>query len=73
MRLAERGIYGSAASRAGNYLPKLAKQYKLLDTASERTFAGAMREMILGGELVEREVGKYANRTPRMGLTVGSG
>jgi AAA domain len=69
-RLAERDIYGSAASRAGNFLPKLAKQYRLLETASEKAFAAGMREMILAGELVEQEIGKYGNRSPKRGLAL---
>jgi hypothetical protein len=66
--LGARGLFGSTSSRAGNYLPKLAKQYRLLDTTTEAAFAGAMREMFMAGNLIEKEVGKYPNRAPRMGL-----
>lgn len=68
--LAERGIHGTASANSPSYLPRLAQQYGLLDTATARTFAGAMRQMILAGEIVSREVGKYANRTPRLGLVL---
>ena len=68
--LAERGIYGSHGQRSSHYLPRLVRQYGLLDGLTEREFAAAMRAMILAGELVTREVGKYVNRTPRMGLAL---
>ncbi|MDA8349700.1 MAG: AAA family ATPase, partial [Pseudomonadota bacterium] len=45
-RLAEREIHGSASTAAQTYLPRLAKQYGLLDTATEKTFASAMRKLI---------------------------
>lgn len=66
--LAERGIYGSASTAAQTYLPRLAAQYGLLETAPQKIFATAMREMILSGALVSQQVGTYQNRTPRMGL-----
>jgi len=68
--LAERGIHGSHGQRASNYLPRLARQYGLLDGLPEREFAAAMRAMIIAGELTTAEVGKYHNRTPRMGLVL---
>jgi len=67
-RLASRQIYGTASTRSAEYLPKLAKQFSLLDTVSEKAFAAAMREMIMAGELKSTEVGKYPNRTPKLGL-----
>ena len=68
--LAERGLYGSHGQRSSHYLPRLARQYGLLDGLPEREFAAAMRAMILAGELTTAEVGKYPNRTPRMGLVL---
>jgi hypothetical protein len=67
-QLASRELYGNAAARSGEYLPRLAKQFSLLDTVSEKAFTAAMREMIMAAELKSEEVGKYANRTPKMGL-----
>jgi hypothetical protein len=69
-KLAERSIYGTASTASPNYLPRLAKQYGLLETTTDRTLAKAMREMVLAGELVSREVGKNSNRTPKMGLVL---
>lgn len=68
--LAAREIHGTASTASPNYLPRLAKQYGLLETANPKTFAGAMRQMILSGDLVSQEVGKHANRTPRTGLVL---
>lgn len=68
--LAARDLYGSASSRAGNYLPRLARQYRLLETASVSDVGGAMREMILAGELTSREVGRDHARRPRAGLVL---
>lgn len=68
--LAERSIHGSASNSSSGYLPKLAGQYKLLDSMTAKDFAGTMRQMILAGELISREVGKYSNRAPRLGLVL---
>lgn len=69
-KLAERDIYGTASTASPNYLPRLARQYKLLETATDKTFAAAMREMILAGELVSRPVGRTADRHQRTGLVL---
>lgn len=68
--LAERGIYGSHGTRASNYLPRLARQYGLLDGLTEREFGAAMRAMILAGDLTTAEVGRYPNRTLKLGLVL---
>ena len=68
--LADRGVYGNASTASPNYLPRLAKRYKLLETVTDKAFASAMCSMILDGKLVNREVGKYQNRTPREGLAL---
>jgi len=69
-RLASRGLHGNSSTRSDEYLPRLAKQFSLLDSTSEKIFAGAMRELILAGELMSIEVGKYPNRSPKMGLVL---
>lgn len=69
-KLGESNIYGVAGTSSPTYLPKLAKQYGLLETLTEKTFAASMRAMILASELVSREVGKYSNRTPKLGLVI---
>lgn len=70
LKLGERGMHGTASTASPNYLPKLARQYHLLDGVPERAFVQAMRTMILAGELASREVGKNSNRTPRTGLVL---
>jgi hypothetical protein len=69
-KLAELGTYGTASTASPNYLPRLAKRFGLLETATTKTFGAAMCAMIMAGELVSREVGKYQNRTPREGLVL---
>jgi hypothetical protein len=69
-KLAEMGEHGTASSASPNYLPKLAKNYNLLEQTSEREFAAAMREMRKDGTLAMRPVGKYANRTAKEGLVM---
>jgi AAA domain len=69
-KLAERQVFGSLSTGSHDFLPKLAKQYDLLDGVTPAQFARTMREMILGAEITKAEVGKYQNRTPRMGLVL---
>ena len=69
-RLAQRDIHGSPGKNSPSYLPKLAKQYCLLDTVTEKAFASAMRELIMSGELANKPVGHYSNRTPKLGLVL---
>jgi hypothetical protein len=69
-KLAERQVFGSLSSGSHDFLPKLAKQYSLLDGLSSKQFATTMRQMLLEGEITKAEVGKYQNRTPRMGLVL---
>lgn len=68
--LASRDIYGASSTASPSYLPKLAGQYHLLETATIKNFAGTMRAMILAGDIASVEVGKYQNRSPKMGLKV---
>lgn len=69
-KLATMGQHGVARRSSPNYLPKLARQYSLLDSLSERQFAVAMCELQKVGSLVMATVGKYSNRNPREGLVV---
>jgi RecA-family ATPase len=69
-RLAEKQIFGTSSTASPNYLPKLAKQYALLDSVTEASFAAAMRQLVMSGELVSAPVGAYPNRTHKMGLTL---
>lgn len=67
-KLAELGMHGNASTRSSDYLPKLAKQYRLLEELSDRQFAGHMRELIVAKRLQSQPVGHYSNRTPKLGL-----
>ncbi len=69
-RLAASDIFGTRSTASPNYLPKLAKQYGLLEATPERAFAGAMRQLILSQELVTRQVGRTADRHPKSGLVL---
>ncbi len=69
-KLADMGEHGVAATGSNKYLPRLARDYQLLERLSERQFAATTRSMRLEGELVMTVVGKYANRNPREGLTL---
>jgi energy-coupling factor transporter ATP-binding protein EcfA2 len=69
-KLAERQMHGSSSTASSNYLPRLAKQFKLLDRLTYNQFCGVMRDMLLDGELTSAEVGKYSNLTSKMGLVL---
>lgn len=69
-KLKSMNIHGNASTRSAEYLPKLAKQYGLLDRLSERQFGSLMRDMMKDGELSVQTIGQYSNRTPRPGLVL---
>jgi AAA domain/Bifunctional DNA primase/polymerase, N-terminal/Primase C terminal 1 (PriCT-1) len=72
-KLADIGETGVASSGSPKYLPRLAREYKLLERLSEKEFAVAMRAMRTDGVLVMAVVGKYANRNPREALVLADG
>jgi len=67
-KLAEINVHGNASSSSPEYLPKLAKQYGMLEELSDKQFAAHMRQLILAKRLEKRPVGQYANRTPKLAL-----
>jgi hypothetical protein len=69
-KLDELGIPATEGSRSDNYLPKLINDYKFSEGRSRTEMGAAMRRLIVGGEIVKVEVGKYSNRNPRYGLKV---
>jgi hypothetical protein len=69
-KLAEQKVYGSLSTASPEFLPKLAKQFSLLDRLTSTQFGAVMRSMILSGEITKVQVGKYANRSPKMGLVL---
>jgi AAA domain len=68
--LAAKDIHGTTSTNSPNYLPKLARQYGLLDRLTDKQFGKVMRTMILDGNIASAEVGKYANRSPKPGLVL---
>lgn len=62
----------NASTRSPEYLPRLARQYGLLDNLAEKRFGAIMRECLKAGDLHIGAVGQYPNRTPRMGLVLKS-
>jgi hypothetical protein len=71
-KLAAMNEHGNTSTRSDHYLPRLAAQYRLLDGVPAKEFAAAMRDMQTDGTLVIAEVGRYRNRSPKMGLAFGS-
>lgn len=69
-KLAEMKEFGNTSTASPQYLPKLAKRFKLLEDLTEREFATAMIAMRKDGELVVQTVGAYANRSPKDGLVL---
>ena len=69
-KLSEIGEHGVASTSSSKYLPRLAKDYRLLDRLSEKEFTAAMRAMRTEGRLMMAVVGKYSNRNPREGLVL---
>ncbi len=68
--LSSRDVHSSASTSSPAYLPKLAKQYGLLGTLTDKQFATAMRAMIMDRTIARAQVGMYENRTPKFGLVV---
>ena len=64
------GEHPMAGTRSPSYLPRLAKQYKLLEGIPERRIADAMRALQASGRLVKRAVARYGNGNVREGLAI---
>jgi hypothetical protein len=69
-KLDSMGFHGNASTRSPDYLPKLAKQYGLLDRLAEKRFGSFMRDMLKDGELLVKTIGQYSNRSPKPGLVL---
>lgn len=69
-RLRDLDVYGVLRRSSDNYLPKLVTTYELTEGLTERDIIAAMVAMQKEGLLTLAEVGKYSNRTARMGLTL---
>jgi hypothetical protein len=66
------GKHGNASTASPDYLPKMAGQYGLLENVSRSAFTSVMRQMELTGKIKLEVVGKYQNRTPKMGYVIQS-
>jgi len=64
----EKQILVTESHSAPSYLPKVIAQYGLSEGLTPAELARAMRNMIMDGKLVKRQVGSYANRSPKVGL-----
>jgi RecA-family ATPase len=71
-KLADMSQWGVAGKNSPNFLPKLARTYKLLENITERDFTQAMRAMEKEGALVKAKVGQYGNRNKREGLVLAA-
>jgi hypothetical protein len=62
------GLYGRSSPSSPEFLPKKLRDMKLLGPHSFGDVKNALNRLLLGGKLREVEVGRLANRMPRMGL-----
>lgn len=62
------GMYGRAAHTSPDYLPKKVTQMKLGGDCTERELRDALNRLLLKKQVQEIEVGRLANRQPRMGI-----
>jgi hypothetical protein len=69
-KLAEMSEHGVAGRSSTKYLPRLAREYKLLEDLTENQFGAAMRDMQRDGALVQVVVGRFPNRNPREALAL---
>jgi hypothetical protein len=68
--LAKMDQYGAVGITSQNHLPKLAARFDLIGPMGKRQFGETMDRMLKAGALKVRKVGKYKNRTGRMGITL---
>lgn len=69
-KLSSMGEHGTSSKSSPNYLPKLATRYQLLDGLTTKQFVHSMCLLQLSGQIVTSDVGQYANRTRKRGLTL---
>lgn len=68
-KIAATGLTCTASTASPDYLPKRIVTMKLGEDYAVRELAEAMNALLVDGKLVVSQVGKYSNRTPKMGLT----
>lgn len=69
-KLADLQAWGNLSTSSPSYLPKLAKQYRLMEHTNDRTFKNAMYTLHKKGRLAVKRVGQYTNRAPKKGLVL---
>lgn len=69
-KLAEMSQFGAPNSQASNFLPKLIRKYQLAQGIHPAEIERSMRQLMVDGKLIIGVVGRYANRTERMGLVI---
>jgi RecA-family ATPase len=62
------GMHGRAAPSSPEFLPKKLATMKLIGAHTPKEIQAALNRLLLAGKLKEMEVGRLANRMPRMGL-----
>jgi hypothetical protein len=67
-KLEQIGMYGRAAASSPEYLPKKMLSMKLAGPHTLRELSTALNKLLLESKVREFEVGKLANRMPRMGV-----
>lgn len=62
------GVFPTDGKQSPDYLPRQLVDKRLARGYSKRDLAGAMNRLMTAGRFVRGVVGKYPNRSPRMGL-----
>jgi RecA-family ATPase len=68
-RLIAMKLDASEASSTRRYLPTMLLEFKLNEGMSKAELAQAMRRLMTSGAIMRAEIGRYANRAPKFGLT----
>jgi AAA domain len=62
------GMFGRASPSSPEFLPKKLAGMKLIGPHTVKEIASALNRLLLAGKIREMEVGRLANRMPRMGV-----
>lgn len=71
-KLRSMGIAPTDGKNTGDYLPRQAVEKKLAEGYTKEQIKQAMDRLMAAGKLVRGHVGFYSNRTPKLGLVLGS-
>ena len=67
-RFADSGVRTTEGKSSPDYLPRKIRDMKLAQDCSQKELLEAMNRLRLAGRIVEGPVGKYPNRSPKIGL-----